>query len=54
MKYQNTLYVVDAMMHIVTPVVAGYLARNNFATLHRVTGGYDVTPVDLMDFSTDI
>jgi hypothetical protein len=54
MKYQNTIYVVDAMTHTCTTNVSGYLAQMGLTTFRRVTGGYDVTPQDMMDMNTDI
>ena len=54
LNFQNQIYVADAMLHILTPDVANYVQTQGFTQLHRVTGGYDVTPVDPMDMSGDI
>jgi hypothetical protein len=54
MKHQNTIYVVDAMTHVCTQDVSGYLSQMNLTTFRRVTGGYDVTPEDMMDMNVDI
>ncbi|MCP5073275.1 MAG: hypothetical protein GY947_08275 [Rhodobacteraceae bacterium] len=54
MKYQNTVYVVDAMTHRCTPDIAGYLSDMTLTNFRRVTGGYNCTPRDEMDMSIDI